>query len=498
MNDIDVWQNALNEIDINEAVQFVSRGKLIVETTQVELYNKIQALLNCPELECSHRFLYSLDPEELTEAEATKVCNLYKLGQERGFLEPDVDDVDVDVDVDASVETPATAQPVQAVQPAPPPAPTSAYTVLYSAMRNGNVVTGEAYSNAINPRSAKADAISQLQKAGYSNIAILAIECGDPDCCGTSVSNVQTTNNVVEEPLQTADIPDYASEDDEQDVAEDDMLDNRHHNGHINEGDARNNAIITVDLYLADTPEKSDAEEFLKWSLGNKASQVKVVDNVDVDKWRFSGPLWLCKKMWASTMSDDGSKWWKSTDISIPWKYKGPDADLNDMYGNPNDFSEVIVQEDDMLDNRQHNGHIDEAGEEEKDAEDDKGSEEADDAAAEEQDDGEADAGDNDDKEEQAEEPDEKLKDEPKDDGKSDAEELDAGQKAALKDSYKKAFKAAMLKCKYDGKKFEDLTLEEKVKFFTVLSQAWGTKADPSQFMTDKELDQLEKIVIKK
>ena len=393
MNDIDVWQNALNEIDINEAVQFVSRGKLIVETTQVELYNKIQALLNCPELECSHRFLYSLDPEELTEAEATKVCNLYKLGQERGFIEPDVDDVDVDVDVDASTETPATVQPVQAVQPAPPPAaPTSAYTVLYSAMRNGNVVTGEAYSNAINPRSAKADAISQLQKAGYSNIAILAIECGDPDCCGTSVSTVQTTNNVVEEPLQTADIPDYASEDDEQDVAEDDMLDGRKHNLHVDEED---------------------------------------------------------------------------------------------------------VEEDDMLDNRQHNGHIDEAGEEEKDAEDDKGSEEANDANAEEQDDGEADTGDNDDKEEQAEEPDEKLKDEPKDDGK-DAEELDAGQKAALKDSYKKAFKAAMLKCKYDGKKFEDLTLEEKVKFFTVLSQAWGTKADPSQFMTDKELDQLEKIVIKK
>lgn len=390
MNDIDVWQNALNEIDINEAVQFVSRGKLIVETTQVELYNKIQALLNCPELECSHRFLYSLDPEELTEAEATKVCNLYKLGQERGFIEPDdvetTDDVDVNVDV--AQKPVADVQPVQTK----PVAPQTAYTVLYSAMRNGNVVTGEAYSNAINPRSAKADAISQLQKAGYSNIAILAIECGDPDCCGTSVNNVQTTNNVVEEPLQTADIPDYASEDDEYDVAEDDMLDGRKHNLHVDEED---------------------------------------------------------------------------------------------------------VEEDDMLDNRQHNGHIDEAGKEEKDAEDDKGSEETDDADAKEQDDGEADAG-NDDKEEQAEEPDEKLKDEPKDDGKSDDEELDASEKAALKDSYKKAFKAAMLKCKYDGKKFEDLTLEEKVKFFTVLSQAWGTKADPSQFMTDKELDQLEKIVIKK
>lgn len=384
MNDIDVWQEALKDIDMNEAVQFVSRGKLIVEDSQVEMYNKIQALLNCPELECSHRFLYSLDPEELTEAEATKVCNLYKLGQERGFLEPD----DVETPADVDVEVAVAEKPVADVQPVQikPIVPQTAYTVLYSAMRNGNIATGEAYSNAIDPRSAKADAISQLEKAGYTNIAILAIECGDPDCCGrNSPLNAQKPNlDVVEEPLDTPAIPDYA--------AEDDMLDNRPHNNHVSEDD---------------------------------------------------------------------------------------------------------VAEDDMLDGRKHNLHVDEAGEEDNDEgqKDDEGSKEADDADAEKQDAGADDA----DKEEQAKEPDEKLSD--KDAGKKAAEEkpeLDAAKKAALKDSYKKAFKAAMLKCKFEDKKFEDLTLDEKVKFFTALSEAWGDKEDPSLFMTDKELDQLEKIVVKK
>jgi hypothetical protein len=67
-----------------------------------------------------------------------------------------------------------------------------------------------------------------------------------------------------------------------------------------------------------------------------------------------------------------------------------------------------------------------------------------------------------------------------------------------LKDSYKKAFKATMQKCKYFDKCFDDLTLEEKVKFFETINDAWKNKADPSKFMSDKELETLEKVVVKK
>lgn len=55
-----------------------------------------------------------------------------------------------------------------------------------------------------------------------------------------------------------------------------------------------------------------------------------------------------------------------------------------------------------------------------------------------------------------------------------------------------------MQKCKFDGKCFDDLTLEEKVNFFTELDKAWGDKADPSKFMSDKETEALQKIVVKK
>ena len=64
-----------------------------------------------------------------------------------------------------------------------------------------------------------------------------------------------------------------------------------------------------------------------------------------------------------------------------------------------------------------------------------------------------------------------------------------------FKDKYKKAFKAALLKCKFNVP-FSELSLEQKVKFFTELNKAWGSQPDPAEFMTDKETQQLEKIVV--
>ena len=75
---------------------------------------------------------------------------------------------------------------------------------------------------------------------------------------------------------------------------------------------------------------------------------------------------------------------------------------------------------------------------------------------------------------------------------------LDDNKKADLKDNYKKIFKNTMLKCKFEDKSFDDLTITEKVKFFTELSKTWKEDYEPSAFMTDKEIDQLNKITIKK
>lgn len=389
-------QEALAKVDKFGAVTFNSAktGNMIFEESQVEMYNKIQRLLNCDAMESAHGYLYNLDPEELTEAEASKVNNLWKLGCEKGFIEDftedeeaedkeDVEECDA-VQAQASNLTPATpAQQQVAANALQAMRKQDAFTILYSAMRDGSVKTGEAYSNAINPRSAKMDVISQLERAGYSNISILAIECGDPDCCGTDCANTYVkqadmTPVATETPVDA--IPDYAA--DVSFEAEEDKDDSEIEN--VDEADKKEDD-------AADDAEKADDKE--------------------ADK------------------ADDADK--------------AEDADK------------------------------------EEDAEADKKEE----------------------KSEKAEEPDEKLKDdadtEKKADDAEDDDKLDAAEKTALKDSYKKAFKAAMLKCKFEDRAFDDLSLDEKVTFFTELSKAWN-KADPSKFMDDKELSQLEKITVKK
>jgi len=63
-----------------------------------------------------------------------------------------------------------------------------------------------------------------------------------------------------------------------------------------------------------------------------------------------------------------------------------------------------------------------------------------------------------------------------------------------LKNEYSTAFKETMLACEFEDKCFNDLTIDEKVKFFGKLAEKW-TKADPKKFMSDKEQDQLDAIV---
>ena len=93
------------------------------------------------------------------------------------------------------------------------------------------------------------------------------------------------------------------------------------------------------------------------------------------------------------------------------------------------------------------------------------------------------------------EESDEETSDEEtSDEEDSDEEELDAGKKSELRNMYRQTFKNTLVKCKFDTS-FNDLTLEQKVKFFTELSKAWNEEYDPKDFMTDKELEQLDNVV---
>ena len=115
-NDFDIWQEAIDSMDLTEAVAPVVRGVTLLEDTQVEMYNKIQKLLNTDGMESSHPFLYQLDPLELSEDECDKVNKLYQLGQDRGLI----------VDEPVAADEPATdvevaVEPEQKPLPLPPP-----------------------------------------------------------------------------------------------------------------------------------------------------------------------------------------------------------------------------------------------------------------------------------------------------------------------------------------------------------------------------------------
>ena len=217
--------------------------------------------------------------------------------------------------------------------------------------------------------------------------------------------------------------------------------------------------------------------------------------------------------------------------------------------------SEDGIAEDDMLDGRVHNNHIpeaeddaaddsaddadseeaaddsveddsteddsteddstdeeaasDDASTEDTGSEDDSTDDSAEEEAGSEDDSAEDDSADDTGSEEAAEDGEEKEDAEASDDVESDdaedadgeedtEDELDDNKKADLKDNYKKTFKNTMLKCKFEDKTFDDLTIAEKVKFFTELSKTWKEDYEPSAFMSDKEIDQLNKITIKK
>lgn len=148
-------------------------------------YNKIQKILNCPEMIKSHAYLYALDMENVDECDKQKIDKLYELGKARGVIQEDDDseeeDVELsecDIDDDAICGGPSDALTGQEMVPqkTEPVAQSSAFTVLYSAMKNGQIKTGEYFSSATDMEAAKTDCVSNLSPLGYSSIRILGIE----------------------------------------------------------------------------------------------------------------------------------------------------------------------------------------------------------------------------------------------------------------------------------------------------------------------------------
>ena len=407
VNDFEVWQDALKKIDLNEGALPIYHGRILRENAKE--YQKMQKILNCPEMIKCHKYIFDLDPEQLDESDCTKINNLYKLGVDRGFIEDTVDVPDEDLpDTDYT-----TSEQTAVQQPKPYIAPQHSvhvpcYTVMYSAMKDGQIKTGESYSNATNPRAAKADVYAKLSKFGYDNIAILAIECGDPDC---SMDNTYTF--------------------------EDDILQNRVHNGHF--------------LDEEDTEKKEDksAENTEKKEEQSKEeAPVEKKEEAPVEQQEDNAE----KPAEQPTEQSTKQSTEQPTEQPAEDTEKKEEAPAEQSEENADNENNEQSTEDTKNSDNSENAETSDGNEETKSSDDN----------------------DNED---------------------TNKEELDDNKKAELKDEYRKTFKNVMIKCQFDNRCFDDLTIAEKVQFFTAMASSW-TKNEPNEFMTDKEIEQLNKIVI--
>ena len=177
LTEFDELQAALAKVNMDESVMPYINGRLVSD----EAFNKTQKILNCPEMISAHKYLYELDMDQLSEEDEDKINQLYKLGCDRGFIIDDLtkwdDEGNEEEEITAVEEVPeAPVKPQNTLFKAKVPC----WTVIYSATKDGDIKTGEAYSNAVSMSAAKADVNAKLSQCGYDNITILAIEnCPD-------------------------------------------------------------------------------------------------------------------------------------------------------------------------------------------------------------------------------------------------------------------------------------------------------------------------------
>lgn len=191
-NDFSAYQKALGEVyqTIMESYDEEYNAQEVsdeIDEAQVT-YNKIQKILNTPEMIKSHAYLYALDMENVDECDKQKIDKLYELGKARGVIqedEPEQTDDNQKVqecdsgDICGGPDDALTNQDLANPNGMKPARTSSAYTILYSAMKDGQIKTGTFFSSAVDDQSAKDDCIQNLSPLGYSNIRILGIEKTD-------------------------------------------------------------------------------------------------------------------------------------------------------------------------------------------------------------------------------------------------------------------------------------------------------------------------------
>lgn len=409
LTEFDEIRAALGRVRLDEECMVYRNGMLLENQ---EAYNKIQKLLRSPEMSDAHKALYDMDVENLSPEELDKVNRLFDLAVRNGYVDNSFqEEIDKSENPDAVVadEEPEKAQQLQqlqqAVQEPERSVPIPCWTVLYSATKDGETKCGECYSNAISVQAAKADCLAKLERFGYANIAVLAIEAGDVDAAGPRPDGTFRTNVMPKAPA--------AEEKPVQDGAEEDQLN---------------------EMQLPDTSESTSKNPY--------AAGMEMLGEEGED-------------------DEDGA----ADDTG------GDEGDAGgDMGGGDDDAGDDAGAGGDDAGDIGSNEGGDDIGGDEGDAGDDAGEDDAGD---------EGDAGED-------------------EDGDEGGDELSDEDKTRFKDEYKTMFRDVMIACEFTDKSFIDLTIPEKVLFFSTINVKWGGKPDPTKFMTEEEQDQLESVVVSK
>lgn len=148
LTEFDEYVNAMRHVNLNESVMPYVNGRLV----NSDSYNKVQKLLDCPEMISSHKWLYNLDLDQLEEDETVKIDKLYKLGCDRGFIQDDL----THFDSDGNCIDDYQADMMKDFQTQKDSAGGQKYTVIYSAVGpDDQMKTGQAFSSAVDVDSAK-------------------------------------------------------------------------------------------------------------------------------------------------------------------------------------------------------------------------------------------------------------------------------------------------------------------------------------------------------
>ena len=554
----DVYQRALRNVNLTESVMPLFRGRIV---ENVDVYNKVHRLLNCPEMERAHKFLYDVDYDQLTEDTITKVNNLYDYAVKNGFVDDEGDAVEVNdedqpidnkTDVDplndtqpqnqavvtedndeetieeepAEEPTDAPAQPAET--PVEAPAETPAETpvaggcvCLYTAMKNGKLHTGECPSDATDPEQAKYDVTNKLTQFGYTDINILAVEDGVTGGGSAQVTDYgqkaitnSTFNYDTKKPSDIL-ITRDAGRDNIQQLAQP-LAENTDNTEEIFEESSGD------DKFLIKDGKGPDASGILACNAWLRQQGIKDV-GIDLD---FADDKWYLDATSNSGEDEEITTFDKDATVSYEDVLTALRGYMTDELGeskDDNEKDEAEEKEEKKEDKKEEPAKDEEPAEEEPAEKEPTEEEPSDEEPAEEEETVEEEPSDEEpadeepSDEEPAEEPaeEEPAEEEPADD--EDAEEKDDAkddEKEDKKDDSKKGKelskeeklnlateyiqKFKSLLVKNDYKSYKEIDIADRADFYKNLAKDWKGKPDPKEFMTDANIQKLETMTVSK